>query len=315
VEWQIMEGTYENSLQNQFDEVKEAWGINTDIKFYTTEFNFKKRLVTEDEAARGFLTAVWDALGVVGNRGQGVTQFALPWNIFHTTSQDDHYGICTQLDPWTPTARGRVLQMICQLSEGMEFILRDPGGRGEYILNGNDKKMWVWQNRTEWTNHPGTAYEVEGIPDAATKLEVYGWDGLRRSLDLSGQVSYTVDGLANEETYMFLVNAVDSNPVSIQYPLSPDVFNYSLDEPDKLFSGNSRGFYNIEVIDLQGRRVCNIPAASQNLYMDCYRSTGNYIGRGIYIMRLIDSRTSAPVSVANPYFMPLRHQDTKETND
>ncbi|MBD3265767.1 hypothetical protein GF373_03790, partial [bacterium] len=60
VQHQPMAGTYRNSLQNQFDRVKEAWGITTNIHFYTTEFNFKKRQITEEEAAKGFLTAIWD---------------------------------------------------------------------------------------------------------------------------------------------------------------------------------------------------------------------------------------------------------------
>jgi hypothetical protein len=57
--------------------------------------------------------AAWDALGVVGDEGKVVTQFAFPWNIFHLTTKDENYGLCTQQTPWTPTARGRTLALVC----------------------------------------------------------------------------------------------------------------------------------------------------------------------------------------------------------
>jgi hypothetical protein len=262
VQWQPMAETFQNSLQNQFDEVKEAWGITADIKFYTTEFNFKKRLVSEDEAAVGFLTAIWDALGVVGNNGQSVTQFTLPWNIFNTTGSDAHYGLCTQSNPWTPIARGRVLQMVCQLASGMRFVSLDPKTRGEYILNGNDKKMWVWQNRTAWTNHLGSSYTVADVPPGATRLEVYGWDGLRRTLQVSGQTSLEVADLNREETYMFLADAEDE-AVSLA-PVFITTGN-SNGNPYQVFPGPIPKIYlSGSVFDLLGRREQSRKMESQH---------------------------------------------------
>ncbi|MDX6403845.1 MAG: hypothetical protein QOH70_1300 [Blastocatellia bacterium] len=206
--------TFSFSPQSDFDSVKSASGITRDVNFYSTEFNFKNdssQGIDENLAAKRFLTCIWANLGVVKNDGQtGATGFAFPWNIFHTASQDALYGLNTQLNPWTPRARGTTLQLVLDQTAGMDFVSRDPKGRGEFILNGNNKKMWVWQNYATWSNITGTSYNVTGIPAGATTLKVYGWDGQRgATITLSGQTSYNVTGLATNETYMFLVNAAD----------------------------------------------------------------------------------------------------------
>ncbi len=180
VDYVPMEGKYRFSLQSQFDEVKRNAGITADVKFYTDEVNFKKRKISEEEAAKGLLTALWDTLGVVGNQGQPVSELVLPWNLFHLTTRDEEYGMCTQLDPWSPTARGRVVQMVCQVTAGLELVSADPKGKGEFVLEGKGKKLWVWQNRKAWTNHPGTSFTPTAMPPNARTLEVYAWDGLKR---------------------------------------------------------------------------------------------------------------------------------------
>ena len=213
VQYAPLEGTYQFSAQYNFDQVKRASGIKADINFYSTEFNYAKRgpddtFMSEEIAAKGFLTGIWDHVGVVRNDGATrATQFAFPWNIFLTASEYPHYGLALQLDPWTPTARGRVLQMVIEKTSGMTFESLDPKRKGEYMLIGPGKKMWVWQNRPHWTNHPGTSYTINGIPRGAVKIEVYGWDGLRQMVKLSGQTSYTIRNLKPGETYMFLSTA------------------------------------------------------------------------------------------------------------
>ncbi|TWU32177.1 hypothetical protein [Novipirellula artificiosorum] len=151
VEYIPMKDRYDWSLQSQFEEVKKRAGITANVAFCTDEMNVKKREITENEAARDLLTALWDALGVVGNDGERVTAFVMPWNLFNLTTKDEHYGLCKQLDPWTPTARGKVLQLVCELTEGMSFVHRDPKQRGMLVLEGSNKKLWVWQNRMAWT--------------------------------------------------------------------------------------------------------------------------------------------------------------------
>ncbi len=207
VKYVPMEGTYRHSLQNQFDEVKRDYGITRDIRFHTTEMNFKKREISEEEAAKGFLTALWDALGVVGNDGRRANEFVFPWNIFNTADKDDHYGLCTRLEPWTPTARGKVLRLVCRLARGMEFASCRPRGPGEFLLEGGGRRLRVWQNRKAWTDRPGTAFEVADIPAGAGVLEVYRWNSWEapwRSFDVAGKTSFAVTGLEPGETFMFL---------------------------------------------------------------------------------------------------------------
>lgn len=199
-----MQETNRFSLQSQFDRVKRDLGITADIAFWCTEFNFKKRLVTEEEAARGFLTAVWDALGIVGNDGQPVTRFALPWNVFHTAEKDLHYGMAGSYDPWTPTARGKVLVLVCRLGKGLRWVSLDPRGEGLFVLEGEGRRLWVWQNRTGWTRRPGASITLTGIPDGARRLEIYAWDGLRRTVALAGQATMQLDDLPTEQTLMLL---------------------------------------------------------------------------------------------------------------
>ncbi len=201
-----MKDRYDWSLQSQFDEVKRRAGITADVAFYTDEMNVKKREITEEEAARDFLTALWDALGVVGNDGRRVTEFVMPWNIFNLTTADANYGLCTQLDPWTPVARGKVLKLVCEVTEGMDFVACDPKRRGVFILEGSGRKLWVWQNRTAWTDRPGETFTVDKLPPDAAELFVYGWDGLRQEIKLDGRRSITVDGLNAGETCMLLVS-------------------------------------------------------------------------------------------------------------
>ncbi|GAA3408162.1 hypothetical protein ACFFNY_12355 [Paenibacillus hodogayensis] len=208
-----MEGMYKFSAQSNFDSIKSVSGITADIHFYTTEFNYKKRGVTEEEAAKGFLTAFWDSVGVVKKDGQtSASRLAFPWSLFKSQAADPLYGLNTSLTPWTPTARGQTLERALAAAEGMALVSADPKQTGEYVLEGAGKKMWVWQNRPYWTNHPGTSYTVSGIPAGSDRLEVIGWDGIRQTLPLSGQTSYTVTGLAENETYMIVAYEGPDNP-------------------------------------------------------------------------------------------------------
>ena len=192
------------SLQAQFDQARKQAGITTAVKFQTTETNFKKRLVTEDQAASGLLTGLWDALTVVGDDGKPVTQFVMPWNVFNTTEKDTNYGLCVKQAPWEPTARGKVLMAVAALTRGMEIVSCDPRKTGVTVLAGAGRKMWVWQNRKGWTDRPGVSFEVTDIPAGAKNIEVHAWDGLRRKIDSPGQSRIVVTGLEPNQTYMFL---------------------------------------------------------------------------------------------------------------
>lgn len=195
------------SLQHQFDDVKKRYGITADIKFYTTEMNFKKRLVTEDEAAAGFLTAIWDGLTVVGNDGQRVSRFVLMWNIFNTTEEDSNFGLAAQKYPWAPDARGKVLLMVAKLTRGMEFVSVDPRLTGISILEGNGNKLWVWQNRQGWSSLAGTSLNLQEIPPSAISIDIYGWNGPIKHLPLKANTSsLTIDQLPTNQTLMFIAS-------------------------------------------------------------------------------------------------------------
>jgi hypothetical protein len=204
---------HNSSAQYYFDAVKKAWGVTRDINFYTTEFNYQQATpegsdnAIGDSAAAGYLlTMTWDILGVVGNSGTSVTKLAFCWNLFDTMASDNSYGSCTTLSPWQPTARGAAYSQVAHLTSGMTIVAADPYKSGSYILASRDKKMWVWQDRVHWTNIPGAACTLTGVPKGAKTLQVYGWDGLRKTIPLHGAATVEIDNLPGNETYMFMTD-------------------------------------------------------------------------------------------------------------
>lgn len=210
-----------NGGQRYFDLVKQKSGINKDILFYCTELNgyaFDKEnpaISDQDDAARKFLTLLWDHLGVVGNDGKTpVTGAVMPFSIFLTDQDNPNLAdlwLHTQVTPtWVPNQRGRVLQSVGTLVAGMYYVTLDPRGSGTFVLNGNNRKMWVWQNWDNWSTQAGTSFQVTGIPAAATKLDVYDWTGLVRTIPLTpGLGACAVANLAKGNTFMLVANAQD----------------------------------------------------------------------------------------------------------
>lgn len=202
-----MEGGYEHSAQDAFDEIKRASGITADIAHYASNWGYRRGGpgVGEEQVARGVLTAFWDNVGVVGDDGAtGVSHLSMPWNLFRTEAEDPDYGMAVQRDPWIPNDSGRAVRSALAVAADLHFVTLDPRGTGEYVLEGAGRKLWVWQNRQGWTDHPGSSFTVTGLPASASHLEVHGWDGLRRTIPLDGQSSLTVTGLPADETLMFL---------------------------------------------------------------------------------------------------------------
>lgn len=101
IQYAPMEGTYQvetpashtspkvnqSSANSNFKLVKLHNNITSDPAFVSTEFNYKLRNVTEEEAAKHFLTAFWDSITVTGDNGTMVTRYAFPWNLFQTPEQ------------------------------------------------------------------------------------------------------------------------------------------------------------------------------------------------------------------------------------
>jgi hypothetical protein len=122
------------------------------------------------------------------------------WNIFNTNSSDPAYGmlfftllfnthtivilgICSQLSPWTPIARGQTLKMVLALTNNFQFVKQDPTTTGVYILQDNTSQtLVVWQNRPAWTSLLGNAFVIENILSQQTWLGVYSWNGLRQTI-------------------------------------------------------------------------------------------------------------------------------------
>jgi len=199
--------TFGFSPQAAFDNVKKACGITRDINFYTTEYNFKagEQGIDENLAAKRLLTCIWANLGVVKSDGHTpATKLALVWNLFTPADKDNTDGITAQSSPWIPTARGKTYQMVMQLTAGMTFTYLDPRDKGEFTLTGNGKTLWVWQNYETFSSIHGTSHTVANIPASAKTLQVIGWDGPRKTIDLHGETALTIDNLNDRETYMFL---------------------------------------------------------------------------------------------------------------
>jgi hypothetical protein len=153
-------------------------------------------------AARLFLTAFWDELGVVGaDRHSSATVLAFPWNLGDTAhARGSVYAMAETETPWTPELRATVLRNVLRLAGNMRFIKLDPFDTGTYTLEGPDGHLIVWQNLQGWTDKPGTVWEVT-LPSWARIAELWGWDGLRRVVSVHGG-HFTIKGLAENETYM-----------------------------------------------------------------------------------------------------------------
>jgi hypothetical protein len=76
-------------------------------------------------------------------------------------------------------------------------------GQGLYSLAGPNANLYVWQNLPGWTDSPGRVLQLT-LPDWARTVEVWGWDGLRRRMAVTGG-KYTISGLDENETLMIRV--------------------------------------------------------------------------------------------------------------
>jgi hypothetical protein len=105
-------------------------------------------------------------------------------------------------NPWSPEIRGVVLQTILRLAGDMTLVSIDKR-RGLYSLTGRDAELIVWQNLEGWTDKPGRTLEVT-LPDWAHTIEIYGWEGLRRRMPVTGG-KFAITDLNENETYMIRI--------------------------------------------------------------------------------------------------------------
>ena len=153
-----------------------------------------------------FLTAIWDALGVVDAQGNPASQLALPWNVFNSNVSDDSYGMANGTSPYIPTRRGEVLDLVLQVAGDYTIVASDPQTTGVLHAtatnNGSDKELFVWQNRPEWTSMYGTSFQLDCASTTAT-VEVYTWQGLWNS-QVATKMPMTLTALPKNETLMFI---------------------------------------------------------------------------------------------------------------
>ena len=204
--WYPLTRGREFSAQTCFDRIKAAMGLHRDINFYATEFNIARAGAWNDPklAARLFLTALWDELGVVRADGSSAVVLAFPWNLADTGRTKDEliYAMANHANPWVPDLRANVLRSVLKLSGDMRFVSLDPRA-GTYALEGKSGRLLVWQDLPGWTDSPGTRWEVTP-PAWATSAELWGWNGLRRRVPVS-QANIVIDGLDGNETYMLFL--------------------------------------------------------------------------------------------------------------
>jgi hypothetical protein len=204
--WYPMTRGREFSVQTCFDRIKQAMGLTRDVKFYATEFNVARAGEWQDSnvAGRLFLTAFWDQVAVVGKDGRSpVTTLAFPWNLGDTPRVDGpHYAMAVAENPWSPEIRGVVLKTVLRLAGEMTVTSIDKR-RGLISLADSDGELVVWQNLPGWTDQPGRTLELS-LPDWAHTIEVWGWDGLRRRVAVTGGKS-VITGLGENETSMIRV--------------------------------------------------------------------------------------------------------------
>lgn len=216
---------YSWSLQNQFDQIKSQYNIPESVKFATDEYNCRNESFTappnSNLLAKAFLTATWDSLSVVDDAGIPCNTFSLTYNVALLETESQDHGLWLSYSPIGFNSKGKVFQMVATLAKGMEFISNDPTVTGQHRLTGNGKTMWVWHNRPNWsTLSPSTSYRIENIPLGTTQIKVYRHNSWKQSsgsagqgvpyktISVSGQNALTVAGLPNNETLMFVGNAV-----------------------------------------------------------------------------------------------------------
>ena len=204
--WYPMTRGREFSAQTCFDRIKAAMQLHRDINFYATEFNVARVGAWSDPniAARLFLTAFWDEIGIVRADGHSsASVLAFPWNLADTERvAGPEYAMAMAQQPWAPDPRAMVLRMVLRLAGDMRFSALDPGD-GKFTLEGEDGQLLVWQNLPGWTERPGPVWEAE-LPGWARTAELWGWNGLLRKIRVqAGKV--TIDGLSADETYLLRV--------------------------------------------------------------------------------------------------------------
>eukprot|EP00039_Didymoeca_costata_P006512 m.90946 g.90946 ORF g.90946 m.90946 type:complete len:457 (+) comp13283_c0_seq1:117-1487(+) len=214
VQYAPMKNTFKHSSQANYDCIMTANNITTPIKFSSTEFNFKARLVSDEQAAPRFLTSMWDALTVSTLGGINLGTLAFPWNLFEETQSIPQFALAESFSPYKPNARGKVFQMVLEILNmcTWKFVgiqTRDLGVSQLRCIDSNTT-LFVWQDLQGWsTVYQTNVFEVE-VYNNLKNVSTYGWDGLRGTQKLPpprpgySMNRVNVTGIQGNETYMFV---------------------------------------------------------------------------------------------------------------
>jgi Secretion system C-terminal sorting domain len=224
--WEIDNfNNYSWTSQGMYQFFVNQYNLPASTKFITDEMNVNADVPNAD---KWFCSYVWNTLGVTNANGQPA--FGKVCDVFAVFEgeSDANLSLCWNgstnvQDPWLGNGRGRCLQMISNLTTGMNFTSVDARrtfggtttGTGKYILDGGGRRLWVWHNKTNWTNATGTSFTCTGIPAGTAKIDVYRYNSCSQTVGttgtlvpyatatISGQTSYTFTGLPADETLMF----------------------------------------------------------------------------------------------------------------
>ncbi|MBV6645593.1 MAG: DNRLRE domain-containing protein [Cyclobacteriaceae bacterium] len=202
------------SQQALVDSLKSRHHIHADIRVWSTEYN--ARGADGIGNAIDFITATWDLLTVTNENGEFISDFALAYVSYMKESDNRHLGMAISKFPYEGNAKGKSHRMMTFLSDGLRLKNKDPD-LGIIRLEGKEKKMWVWHNRTEWSSLAGGTIHLDDIPIYARQLEVYRYDSWKMDRGSSGeptpyktislqknQKSIKIKNLEIGQTYMIL---------------------------------------------------------------------------------------------------------------
>ncbi|WKN45699.1 CBM96 family carbohydrate-binding protein [Tunicatimonas pelagia] len=208
------------SHQVLIDSLRSWHNITSDFRVWCTEYN-ARGAGSDAENAKDFVTGTWDLLTVKNPAGEFVSDYALTFRTYLPVNSNTQLGMAVSAFPFLGNAKGIAHQMLANITQGLTLVSGDEA-TGIDILEGDNKKMWVWHNREEWSTLFGTSFTVNNIPSYANALEVYRYDSWNEELGstgtpdpyqtitLSGATSETVSGLEPGETYMFVAKANSS---------------------------------------------------------------------------------------------------------
>lgn len=182
-------------------------GITANIHYCSAEWNMRGRSLTTEERCRRLFTLIWDQVGVVGARGNNDHRvlFAAIYQLWGA-DPDRSYVLALNRPgygkPWQPKPRGTVLKMILDQTAGTSFTDISPQEHGRYELEDpGRKKIWVVQNRSGWRAEGATdTIILDTIPDYATHLETWYWDGMMSRTARDGSTMHFP--VRTEETVM-----------------------------------------------------------------------------------------------------------------